>query len=132
MPFYVGISQIPKSWQVGDYLNFSEESIWWYFQAIDSFSWLRYNEIHADVVKTFGKIEQEEFDAQLNFEKKALELYKEDPSLTEEFLTKCTADYAQRIEEVTRSLFYSLIVKFRDGLPETTVSPEWIKKINQN
>ncbi len=132
VPFYVGISQIPKSWQSGDYLNFSEESIWWYFQAIDSFSWLRYNEIHADVRKTFGTFEQEEFEAQLNLEKKAVVLYEQNPSLADDFLTECTNDYAQRIEKVTRNLFYSLIVKYRDGLPETTVSQEWIKRLNQN
>jgi dipeptidase len=131
LPFYVGISKVPKSWQIGDYLNFSDESIWWYFQAIDSFSWLRYNEIHADVRKTFSTIEQEEFQDQLKIEKEALELYMEDPSLADDFLTKCTLDYAQRIEKVTRNLFFSLIVKYRDGLPETNVSEDWRKRLIQ-
>ncbi len=131
VPFYVGISEIPKSWQSGDYTTFSEESAWWYFQTIDSFSWLRYNEIHADVRKTFGAIEQEQFSAQSDIEKKAVELYESHPHAAHEYLTKCSNDHAQRAEKTARDLFYSLIVKYRDGMPRTTVSEEWIKRLNR-
>jgi len=131
VPFYVGISEIPKSWQRGDYTSFSEEAAWWYFQAIDTFSWLRYNEIHKDVRKTFGVIEQEAFSAQLDIEKKAVELYESHPDAANEYLTKCSHDYAQRAERAARDLFYALIVKYRDGMPITTVSEEWIKRLNQ-
>ncbi len=131
VPFYVGISEIPESWQDGDYTGFSEESAWWYFQAIDAFSWLRYNEIHGDVRKTFGAIEHDEFSAQSDIEKKAVELHESHPHAACEYLTECSNGYAQRAEKTARDLFYSLIVKYRDGRPMTTVSQEWKERLNQ-
>lgn len=131
VPFYVGISQTPNSWQCGDYSKFSEESARWYFQAIDTFSWLRYNEMHADVRAVFDPIEAEEYAVQSDIEKKAVELYKLHPYLAREFLTKYSNDCATKAGNAARDLFYFLIAKYADGRPNTTVSQEWKEMLNK-
>lgn len=127
VPFYVGISQTPESWQRGNFTEFDQKSPRWYFQAIDIFSWLRYRDIHADVRKVFGALEDEQFDKQAQVEKIALELYKSDPALAKEFLTTYSADRAQKAEKAAKKLFYDLIVKYSDGKPGATVDEEWLE-----
>lgn len=127
VPFYVGISHTPESWQTGDFAQFSEESARWYFQAIDAFSWIRYNEMHRDVRKVFDAIEAKEFAIQEAIETRAGELYKTHPLLAEAFLTDYSNDCALKAEKAARDLFYFLIAKYADGRPRTTVSKKWIE-----
>ncbi len=131
VPFYVGISQTPESWRKGDFTKFDPESPRWYFQAIDTFSWLRYRDIHADVRNVFGPIEDEEFAKQAEIEKVALELYKSDPKLATEFLTMYSANCALRAEQAAKKLFFDLIAKYADGRPNATVSKEWLEILNK-
>lgn len=125
VPFYVGNSETPKSWQIGDYTGFSKESARWYFQAIDTFSWIRYNDINKDVRGAFDPMEAKLFALQGGIEKRALELYELDPLLAQDFLTKYSNDAALRAEDAARDLFYFLLWKYADGGPRTTISEEW-------
>jgi len=127
VPFYVGISQTPESWQKGDFTKFDPESPRWYFQAIDIFSWLRYRDMHADVREVFGAIEDEQFNKQADIEKIALELYKSDPELAKEFLTSYSTDRALKAEKAAKEVFYDLILRYSDGGPRGTVSEEWLE-----
>jgi len=131
VPFYVGISQTPESWRNGDFTKFDPESPRWYFQAIDTFSWLRYKDIHADVREVFGAIEDELFNKQAEIEKIALELYKSDPKLAKELLTFYSTDCALKAENAAKKLFYDLIAKYSDGQPRATVSKEWLEILNK-
>jgi len=131
VPFYVGISHTPESWQRGDFTKFDTESPRWYFQAIDTFSWLRYSDMHADVRKVFGAMEEEQFNKQEEIEKIALNLYNSDPKLAVEFLTFYSANRALKAEKAAKKLFYDLIVKYADGRPRTKVSDEWLQILNK-
>ncbi|RKY83822.1 peptidase C69 [candidate division KSB1 bacterium] len=131
VPFYVGISQTPESWHKGDFTKFDPDSPRWYFQAIDTFSWLRYRDIHADVRKVFDAIENEEFDKQAKIEKVALELYKSDPELAREFLTSYSTSCALKAEKAAKNMFYNLIAKYSDGRPRTKVSEKWLEILNK-
>lgn len=132
VPFYVGISQTPESWQRGHFMEFDPDSPRWYFQAIDTFSWLRYRDIHADVRKVFDAMEDEQFNKQAEIEKIALELYKSDPKLAKEFLTSYSTDRALKAEKAARELFYTLIAKYSDGQPRAKVSEEWLEILMKN
>ena len=130
VPFYVGITRTPPSWRTGDFLTFSPESARWYFQAIDTFSWLRYNEMNADVRAVFDPLEAEQFANQSDIERKALELFRDDPRRAQELLTEYSNDCALRAESAARDLFYFLIAKYADGRPRTSVSAEWLEILN--
>jgi dipeptidase len=132
VPFYVGINHIPESWQRGNYAEFDPESPRWYFQAIDIFSWLRYKDIHADVRKTFGYLEDQEFQMQETIEKIAVELHKSDPFMAKEFLTSYSSMCALRAEKEARDLFFHLIVKYSDGRPKAEIDEKWMKILKKN
>lgn len=127
VPFYVGITHTPESWQQGNFVQFNPQSPRWYFQAIDTFSWLRYRDIHADVREVFGALEEKEFQMQEHIEKVARELYSSDPSLAREFLTDYSTMCALKAEEAAKKLFYSLIVKYSDGRPRTEIDDKWLE-----
>ncbi|MCP4708138.1 MAG: peptidase C69 [Planctomycetes bacterium] len=125
VPFYVGISDTPKSWQQGDFTKFDPESPRWYFQVIDTFSWLKYNQIHKDVREVFGALEEEEFSEQAYIDKVATELYNEKPALAEDFLTQYSQGRALKAEKAAKDLFYQLLTKYAEGGPRAQVSPFW-------
>jgi len=141
VPFYVGITEAPESWRTGDFTEFSWDSAWWGFQAIDTLSQIRYRDINADVREVFDALEQELFEAQAGIEQEALVLY----DLTkpqakvktfeskpcEQFLTSYSCDCAEQAEVACEELFYSLLVKYKDGRPRTTVSDEWVEWLTQ-
>ena len=131
VPFYVGISQTPESWRRGDFTRFDPESPRWYFQAIDTLSGLRYDDMHADVRAAFGAIENDEFAGQAEFEKVAADACTADPKAARELLTKYSTDCALRAEQAAKKVFYDLIVKYSDGGPKGTVSQEWLEILNK-
>lgn len=88
VPFYVGIEQTPVNWRSGDFTKFSLDCPRWIVQAIDTFSMLKYNQMHADVRLVFDEMENEQFEQQPKIEKVAAELYKQDPNLARDFLTR--------------------------------------------
>ncbi|MFC1729349.1 dipeptidase [candidate division KSB1 bacterium] len=131
VPFYVGMSQTPDSWKQGDFTEFDPESPRWYFQAIDTFSWLRYKDMHADVVNVFGALEDDQFTRQPDVEKLAVELHKTDPGMAKEFLTFYSTDRALKAEKAAKDLFYFLLHKYADGGPRAEVSQEWLDLLNK-
>jgi len=128
-PFYVGISETPESWRIGDFTEFSEDSARWCFQAIDSFSWLRFNEINADVRAVFDGLEDSAFTMQPYIDKRASELYDADPLSARRFLTQYSCNRALEAEKAAQDLFYLLMAKYADGRPTTTVSEEWMEML---
>jgi len=127
VPFYVGISQTPESWQKGDFTRFDPESPRWYFQALDTFSGLRYSDINADIRRVFGAIEENQFTKQADIEKIAQELYKSNPKLAKEYLTTYSTTCAIKAEKAAKELFFHLIAKYSDGRPRANISEEWLE-----
>lgn len=131
VPFYVGVTDTPQSWRSGDFTRFSPDSARWFFQALDTFSWLRYKEIHADIRAVFGPMEDKMFGIQAGIEKQALELHRIEPLLAKDFLTEYSGECAMKAEQAARELFYMLLAKYADGRPRTQVSEEWLKILNE-
>jgi dipeptidase len=126
VPFYVGIDETPESWRTGDFTRFSEDSARWYFQVLDNYSCLRFNEMNADVRTTFDALEADQFAAQGAIEQEALRLYETNPHLAEKFLTDYSSQRALEAEAAAQELFATLLAKYADGGPRTTVSDEWM------
>lgn len=127
VPFYVGVTDTPKSWRAGDFTEFSENSARWWFQALDNYSCLRFNEMNADARAVFDSIEADEFALQPYIENIALELYDADPALCQDFLTKYSSRRALEAETAARDMFHLLLAKYADGDPITTVSEQWMQ-----
>lgn len=127
VPFYVGITETPESCRTGDFTEFSEESARWWFQLLDNYTWIRFNEMNADIREAFDKIETYQFAIQPRIEQQAIELYEDDPAFCEEFLTDYSASRMLVAMQAARDMFFQLVAKYADGRPKTTVSEEWME-----
>ena len=59
-------------------------------------------------------------------EQEALRLFEKNPHLTEKFLTEYSTQRALEAEAAAKDLYYTLLAKYADGRPPTTVSDEWM------
>lgn len=127
VPFYVGITDTPLSWRTGDFTIFSPDSARWWFQILDNWSWLRFNEMNKEIRQMFDKIEKEQFMLQPYIEEIALKLYEIDPKLCEGFLTMYCTQRALAAEQAAKEMFYYLVAKYADGRPVTSVPERWLE-----
>jgi dipeptidase len=126
-PFHVGVSQVPESYQAGDYTRLSDRSAFWAYQRLDTLSLTRYRDIHKDIRSALNAIEDEAFRAQDSMEKEALALYLKNPEQAREFLTKRASDLALKAQNSARDLFDVLSARYRDGLPRAIVGDDWLR-----
>jgi dipeptidase len=132
VPFYVGITDVPAAWKTGNFNEYSENSAYWLFQVLETFSCLRYKDMIKDIQSTFGSIEDKQFTMQPTIEKQALDLYKKDPALAQDFLTRYSMGCALEAQAAARNLFAYLACKYMDEGPATTISEEWMNLIKQD
>ena len=112
MPLYAGITEIPKSFQVGDHWVFSRDSARWAFDYVD---------FHTQVLYSYAIEDVRE--AQKTWEKSAVErtpvidefaegLYKKDPAQVHRFLTDYCISNANRVIDAWWNLGDQLLVKY--------------------
>jgi len=132
VPFYVGITDVPAPWKQGNFNEFSDNSAYWLFQVLETFSCLRYKDMIKDIQAAFGSIEDKQFTMQSYIEKMAVDFYKKDPPLAQDFLTNYCNGRALEAESAARNLFKYLAHKYADEGPETTISEEWMNVIKED
>lgn len=131
VPFYTGVTEIPESWQSGDFIEFSDTSARWSFQVLDNYSCIRFNEMNAEIRENLDAIEEEQFDKQAEIEAEALALFNFNREQFDNFITEYSTTCALRAEIEAKELFYDLVAKYADGRPRTTVSEEWVDILNE-
>lgn len=92
MPFYAGVTSIPRSFEIGDHWEFSRDSARWAFDYVDFHTQVLYSYAIQDVRKAQEKWEKSVVDMTPFIDQHALELYKKDPAQAGQFLT----DYCHR------------------------------------
>jgi dipeptidase len=127
--FHVGVSQVPESYQTGDYTRLSDRSAFWVYQRLDTLSLARYRDMHKDIRSALNAIEDEAFQGQDSMEKEALALYQDDPEQAREFLTKRASALALKAQNSARELFDVLSARYRDGLPRTILGDDWLRSL---
>lgn len=128
VPIYAGTNSVPESWTVGyPKGGYNKDSAFWAFQALDSFSQLRFSDMHSDVRAVFDQIEDSELKNQAAVEQQALTYYtKENQKRAEIYLTNYSTSCASTAEQAARDMLGFLIGKYVDGTPQATVSQAWI------
>jgi len=128
VPFYVGINQLPQSYTIGNHKTFGREYAWWAFSFVNNWSHLAYSHIIKNIREEQKKLEGAEFALLPENDKKALELYQQNPSKAIELLTKFSEENANKVVEDWWKLADQLIVKYNDG-GGSKVSEEWLKAL---
>ncbi len=115
VPFYVGMSELPKSYSTGTTEKFNSEVAWWVFNFVANWADLKYSYMTKDIQKLQKDLEDKEVIMQAAIETAALELYKIDETLAKEYLTRYSIDNTNYVLDKWRELAVILIEKYDDG-----------------
>lgn len=131
VPFYAGVNNLPLSYQTGSTKTFCKDTAWWAFNFVSNWATLKFSYMIKDIKKMQMEIELLELKKQDEIEKKALKLYKKNPTLAKNFLTKYCINNANQVVNKWWQLSYYLIEKYSDGfinkpkIGKTVGYPKW-------
>jgi dipeptidase len=112
MPLYCGITEIPKSFQVGDHYVFSRDSARWASDYVDFHTQVVYSYAIEDVNKAIEKWERTAVKRTSIIDKTALELYEKDPAEAIQFLTDYCVNNGNNVVNAWWKLGDDLLVKY--------------------
>ena len=113
MPLYIGITEIPMSFQVGDHWEFNRKSARWAFDYVDFHTQVAYSHAIQDVKKALEKWESRTIERIPAIDTLAFDLYKKDPAKAVEFLTDFSNSHANSVVNAWWKLGDDLLVKYR-------------------
>jgi dipeptidase len=140
VPFYAGVGDLPDSYRVGDHWLFSRAAARWAFDYTDYHVQVVYAAAIEDVREAQAKWEAPAIARTPEIDKRALELYAQDPAKAAEFLTGYCLDNARSVVSAWWELGDSLLVKYNKfgtynsekrtvGRSMTQTVPDWWKKM---
>jgi len=112
MPLYCGITEIPKSFQVGDHFVFSRDSARWASDYVDFHTQVVYSYAIEDVRKAQAEWEGKAIERTPIIDKAALELYQKDPAEAIQFLTDYSVNNGNCVINAWWKLGNDLLVKY--------------------
>jgi dipeptidase len=115
VPIYVGVQEIPASWSTFERTQFSLESDRWAFMLADDLVNRRYQDAIKDLREVSDPLQEEFYANQESVEKKALELYQEDPMKAKLFLTDYTKSTMEKATKAYWDLNWKLIAKYTNN-----------------
>ena len=113
MPLYIGVKEIPYSFQIGDHWTFNRESARWAFDYTDFHTLVVYMYAIQDVKKAQEKWEANAAERVPVIDEFALKLYQKDPDQAAEFLTDYCLTNANSVVNAWWKLGDDLLVKYR-------------------
>ncbi len=114
-PIYCGVTELPKPWTTGKRHVFDRDSAWWAFNLVNNWANLRWNAMYAEIREKKAEFENVFFEKQADVEKKAVELYKKNPSEAVKYLTDYTNEALNKVEKGWWDFAFHLIGKYQDG-----------------
>ena len=115
VPIYVGVQEIPSSWTTFNRTEFSLETDRWAFMLADDLVNRRYQDAIQDLKAVRDPLQAEFFANQEAVEKKALELYNEDPMKAKQYLTEYTHEAMAKATKAYWDLNWELIAKYTNN-----------------
>jgi dipeptidase len=112
MPFYAGVTAIPKSFSVGDHWELNRASARWAFDYVDFHAQVAYSEAIADVQKAQQELEVGAATKMADVDKQAAELFAKTPARAIELLTKFSGENAEKVVAAWWDLGDKLLVKY--------------------
>lgn len=115
VPIYTGVTDIHESYKIYDAEAFDENSALWIYDLADNLLYLKWQEASKDLEKTRDELERDFHQKQAEIEKKALELYNNDPEEAKKFLTEYSYSCMENSVEQYRELIKLLITKYTNN-----------------
>jgi dipeptidase len=117
VPISCGVQAPPHAFAegTGDFNAFSWDSAFWTFNFVSNYTYTRWIDMIQDVQKVQRDFEGRFTTEQPDVDRRALALYKEEPGLAREYLTKHAADATAEVMARWQKLGQFLIWKYLDG-----------------
>lgn len=117
VPISCGVQAPPHAFAegTGDFNAFSWDSAFWTFNFVSNYTYTRWRDMIQDVQKVQREFEGRFTAEQADVDRRALALYKENPGLAKDFLTKRAADATAEVVARWQKLGQFLIWKYLDG-----------------
>ncbi len=115
IPFYAGVTALPKSFEVMNPGDFSRESAWWAFNFVANWAALKYSYMIKDIQGMQQALEQEQAKALEAVEAEAIKLYEENPEEARAYLTEFCLTNADQVVQRWWDFSEELIAKYSDG-----------------
>jgi dipeptidase len=112
MPFYAGITDLPKSFSVGDHWVFSRDSARWASDYVNYHVQPIYSEAIKNVNEALAKYEGPIVAKITEIDKQATDLFKQSPERAAKFLTGFCLNNAQEVTKAWWQLGDELLVKY--------------------
>ncbi|MDD8014723.1 MAG: C69 family dipeptidase [Acidobacteriota bacterium] len=112
MPFYAGITGIPRSFEIGDHYVFDRQSARWAFDYVDFHTQAVYSLAKEDVREVQEAWEKSAIERAPLIDRFADELYRKDPAQAARFLTEYCVNNADRVVDRWWQLGDELLVKY--------------------
>jgi dipeptidase len=112
MPLYAGITEMPKSFMIGDHFELNRASARWAFDYTDFHVQVAYSEAIEDVKKAQLEYEGGAVQKTAEIDKQAQDLYAKNRTKAREFLTKYCLDNANKVVSAWWELGDKLLVKY--------------------
>ena len=116
-PMYTCMTDIPNCFRVGngDIMEYSETAAFWVFNQVTNWAYTKYDYIHPEIAAKQAEYEQGWAESVLRQDVRAAELYKQDPHLAVDYLTKFSSSEAEKLVADWRMFYRHLFVKYMDG-----------------
>lgn len=111
-PFYIGNTTMPESYMIDARTKFNKESAWWAFRVVAQLALFRWQDMIVDISQVWNEIEDKAFTNQANIEAEALALYKKNPKVAKDFLTRYSNDMANDAVDRYWHLYETLWTKY--------------------
>ena len=115
VPFYCGMNDLPKSYQIGNMSELDRNAAWWAYNSVGNLADLKFSYAIQDIQAKQQEIESKEYAMEPAIAAAAAELYKTDPELCKAFLTDYSTSNAEKVTAEWWKLADYLMVKYSDG-----------------
>ena len=112
MPFYAGVTEIPKSFNVGDHWELNRSSARWAFDYADFHAQVAYADAIQDIKKAQQEWEVGALTKISEIDKQAAELYAKSPAKAAQLLTKFCNENADKVVAAWWDLGDKMLVKY--------------------
>lgn len=141
MPFYAGVTELPKSFSIGDHWTFNRDAARWAFDYTDFHVQVVYSEAIKDIKSAQARYEGDVIASIPEIDEKALAFYEKNPADAAEFLTGFCLNNAEKVVDAWWKLGDDLLVKYnrlylynvekRNYTRGEPATPEWWKEAVQ-
>ncbi len=117
MPLYCGLDEVPEAIKAGngDMLTYSPTSMFWIFNRVTNFAYMRYNMVSKDIIETQTILENKFIENTAAIDAAAMSLYKTNPAKARQFVSEYSNAQVQFVFNTWQKLDQFLLVKYLDG-----------------